>query len=621
MTVEEYVIACVHLFGMVHEDRVRFIHNRHHPSDPWRTLPAVDHDALVDQYVYYENGFFIHEAIFTMREMDDHLAITDGKPYYVPDAITLKRHVDEDYVERTPQYERVFELTLALVDGNEQRAEDILFDVVGGFKVGGELSGALRDYVRFDLNADKATLVTLTEALVDLYNHSRNWENNGLTPNELRLMTDHVRTTGRNDPCPCGSGRKYKKCCIDKAVLGDDLGPLSYPDAVFVTEHDIESAYAAVMAAVPSLAEDGEDLDMPSLQDVIHTCFDYHPALAVATPPRLLVAALMRILYRIHGMVDERVDHAIVRNRGGLPDGADVRALADRLESSIRNHADHRAMMTVVERLLATYDAHAIKPAVRLPERSVFTFLESARRRIPYDPDIHDELLELVADMHVANVPLLPVHTYNLLHICPYMHSAMTVYDDVPLADDDRIDLLEGLIAAFVTRHPDELADPPEDFYRIGDNREYILALDTLGRLYKRQGRYEDAHRCYETVLRYDDTDRFRASESILICLLMTKRIDDFNNAVAALPDDSLYRSYLTLYRKLLEGTGFHHAYLDALAKSETVMDVLCGVRTFASVESSLFPAERFLLEDFYGPMTAEGALLVPLVSLHVEGR
>lgn len=23
-------------------------------------------------------------------------------------------------------------------------------------------------------------------------------------------------TTGRNDPCPCGSGKKYKKCCIDK---------------------------------------------------------------------------------------------------------------------------------------------------------------------------------------------------------------------------------------------------------------------------------------------------------------------------------------------------------------------------------------------------------------------
>ncbi len=23
---------------------------------------------------------------------------------------------------------------------------------------------------------------------------------------------------GRNDPCPCGSGKKYKKCCVDKAA-------------------------------------------------------------------------------------------------------------------------------------------------------------------------------------------------------------------------------------------------------------------------------------------------------------------------------------------------------------------------------------------------------------------
>ena len=23
---------------------------------------------------------------------------------------------------------------------------------------------------------------------------------------------------GRNDPCPCGSGRKYKKCCLDRTA-------------------------------------------------------------------------------------------------------------------------------------------------------------------------------------------------------------------------------------------------------------------------------------------------------------------------------------------------------------------------------------------------------------------
>jgi len=27
--------------------------------------------------------------------------------------------------------------------------------------------------------------------------------------------TNPMRHVGRNDPCPCGSGRKYKKCCLN----------------------------------------------------------------------------------------------------------------------------------------------------------------------------------------------------------------------------------------------------------------------------------------------------------------------------------------------------------------------------------------------------------------------
>ena len=29
-------------------------------------------------------------------------------------------------------------------------------------------------------------------------------------------QTDYSNV-GRNDPCPCGSGAKFKNCCIDKA--------------------------------------------------------------------------------------------------------------------------------------------------------------------------------------------------------------------------------------------------------------------------------------------------------------------------------------------------------------------------------------------------------------------
>jgi uncharacterized protein YecA (UPF0149 family) len=34
----------------------------------------------------------------------------------------------------------------------------------------------------------------------------------------MHIAGPHVPTTpkvGRNDPCPCGSGKKYKKCCLE----------------------------------------------------------------------------------------------------------------------------------------------------------------------------------------------------------------------------------------------------------------------------------------------------------------------------------------------------------------------------------------------------------------------
>ncbi|MFV9631495.1 MAG: SEC-C metal-binding domain-containing protein [Methanosarcinales archaeon] len=34
---------------------------------------------------------------------------------------------------------------------------------------------------------------------------------------ESKIHTKKTETKiGRNDPCPCGSGKKYKKCCMIK---------------------------------------------------------------------------------------------------------------------------------------------------------------------------------------------------------------------------------------------------------------------------------------------------------------------------------------------------------------------------------------------------------------------
>jgi preprotein translocase subunit SecA len=33
------------------------------------------------------------------------------------------------------------------------------------------------------------------------------------TPKKKQPMRRKISKVGRNDPCPCGSGKKYKKCC------------------------------------------------------------------------------------------------------------------------------------------------------------------------------------------------------------------------------------------------------------------------------------------------------------------------------------------------------------------------------------------------------------------------
>jgi len=38
----------------------------------------------------------------------------------------------------------------------------------------------------------------------------------GAQPQKQTTVRRENRKVGRNDPCPCGSGKKYKKCCLPK---------------------------------------------------------------------------------------------------------------------------------------------------------------------------------------------------------------------------------------------------------------------------------------------------------------------------------------------------------------------------------------------------------------------
>jgi hypothetical protein len=42
--------------------------------------------------------------------------------------------------------------------------------------------------------------------------------------NDDQLNSSEFGKTGRNDPCPCGSGKKFKKCCLRK-LTGETIFP------------------------------------------------------------------------------------------------------------------------------------------------------------------------------------------------------------------------------------------------------------------------------------------------------------------------------------------------------------------------------------------------------------
>jgi tetratricopeptide (TPR) repeat protein len=48
---------------------------------------------------------------------------------------------------------------------------------------------------------------------------------------------------GRNDSCPCGSGKKYKKCCIDQKNNLEAMGPLNTASPLSCADEWIEAGY------------------------------------------------------------------------------------------------------------------------------------------------------------------------------------------------------------------------------------------------------------------------------------------------------------------------------------------------------------------------------------------
>jgi len=75
--------------------------------------------------------------------------------------------------------------------------------------ISGIIRSAINEYVRSYETASKSNRQMMKEAIIADKPYPQDIPDRNI-PGTKPIITIKV---GRNDPCPCGSGRKYKHCC------------------------------------------------------------------------------------------------------------------------------------------------------------------------------------------------------------------------------------------------------------------------------------------------------------------------------------------------------------------------------------------------------------------------
>lgn len=252
----EYCYAAINLYGIIDYIELLEIYNKQNKEN---LTEEKYFDYLFLLYRYEQSfefymGHLIDPVIALVddNEMFDYIHSNQkGKPRYLPSKNEFLKFADASYFQTTPQYNQFFNyINKNYIKGKEE-CEEICNEIQficshENMEIVFEVFERNNIYPKGDAQA-KHILGLVT----DMQNNSRTWLNKGFTPKELsrlynkdnkhpiRIVNKSIPfqveqpqiqaiplpkpqfqvKIGGNAPCPCGSGKKYKKCCALKDNL------------------------------------------------------------------------------------------------------------------------------------------------------------------------------------------------------------------------------------------------------------------------------------------------------------------------------------------------------------------------------------------------------------------
>ncbi len=240
--IKQYIIALTNLYGQVPAKKVLEIYNSQNEDRiGMDDVEVYLNDDMSKQYVYTHKNHFVHETIMQFNDFKSIKMKKADKPYYIPDKEELLKYSDMSYYEKPKQYDDLMKYTEKnFFYKDPEKAEMLCQNIMSKCRDDFKIQEVFDYFNTFEVDfKDEKQVNEVLQLVMELSNNVRLWENNGHTPNEifeefekpnLRPLPDkpfNFNDTGvidmnyrekisRNDPCPCGSGKKYKKCCLGK---------------------------------------------------------------------------------------------------------------------------------------------------------------------------------------------------------------------------------------------------------------------------------------------------------------------------------------------------------------------------------------------------------------------
>lgn len=192
---------------------------------PEEANPCVwSESRFIDKELFAENQYLTLEAL-------------RGVPgFYMPSPDEVLDYTENNYPASDPYYRKLKTFLVSKVNLAEAEAELLMPVLWSRFNKRDDISEIAEVFGQNIHFPDSDTAKEFLRILGEVYNHTRMVLYCGHTPDEV-MASVHVRTekknSGRegagergpgfsemgkkkiypNDPCPCGSGKKYKKCC------------------------------------------------------------------------------------------------------------------------------------------------------------------------------------------------------------------------------------------------------------------------------------------------------------------------------------------------------------------------------------------------------------------------